>query len=418
MDIRKLAAVLGLALALTACDSTTPDDKEGADAGSSDAAAEAVEATDEEKDEAAAKDGPPAPFIATGTVAVVNGEEIPASEFNEAAERLGAMGPGIPPSALGTFRDQLVQRLIDDALLKQSVGDKIDNVTQKDVEEEFNRFMDNFPSPQDVQTFYARTGMDEATLKEEMKTSIAVKSVLQEKYGAKVTDEEIKKFYEENKQRFEKNEEVKASHILLKVPQNATPDAEKEVEKKAKEIAKEAKADGADFAALASKYSEGPTKSKGGDLGYFDRKRMVPAFADAAFKLEEGKVTDPVKTQFGYHIIKVMDKREARTVPLEEAREEIELQLERTKLRDAMRELMADLKSDANIERKDGDNVKVNPEFEKLQKEQPQPSGMPGGMKLNMPQGGSGGGGAAPSGGQNLKLKMPNSAGGGGGAGQ
>jgi peptidyl-prolyl cis-trans isomerase C len=408
MDIRKLAAVLGLALAVTACDSKTPN-KKGGDAGTADASAEAVEAKADAGAEAKADNaGPPAPFIAEGPVAIVNGKEVPASEFNEAAERLGAMGPGIPASALDTFKEQLVQRLIDDALVKQAVADDVSSVTAKDVEEEFARFMENFQNPEDVKVFYERTGMDEATLKKEMKTSIAVKRLLQEKYDGKVSDDAIKDYYEKNKARFEKNDEVKASHILLKLAKDAKPEQEEEVKKKAEQLAKEAKG-GADFAKLASEHSEGPTKSKGGDLGFFDRKRMVPAFADAAFKLKPGEVSDPVKTQFGYHVIKVMEKRDARTVPLDEAREEIEKTLERTQLRDGMRKLMTDLKSNASIERKDGDNVKVNPEFEKLQKQQPPqaPGGMPGGgLKLNLPQGGGQQGGTPGAGDQKLQLKM------------
>ncbi len=401
MDIRKLAVAMGLALAVTACDSKTPD-KKGADAG---ADATAVEAKTDAGDAKAETDGPPAPFIAQGPIALVNGKEIPAADFNEAAGRLGAMGPGIPAAALDTFKEQLVQRLIDEALVKQAVGADAEKVTAEDVNAEFEKFMKNFQNPEDVKTFYERTGMDEKTLREEMKTSIAVKKILQEKYDGGVEDAEVKEYYDSNKQRFEKNEEVKASHILLKVPPNATPEQEEEIKKKAKDLSKQAKADGADFAKLAAENSEGPTKTKGGDLGFFDKKRMVPAFADAAFKLKPGEVSDPVKTQFGYHVIKVMETRPARTVPLEEAKEEIVTTLERNKLRDGMRKFMADLKSKATIERKDGDSVKVNPEFEKLQKEQPAPTpgGIPGGLKLNLPPGGKAG--AAP-GGQKLQLKM------------
>lgn len=142
------------------------------------------------------------------------------------------------------------------------------------------------------------------------------------KEGTSVTEKEIQSFYEYNNKAYSQPRQVKARHILFKLGEEAL----KEVEDKVREVAKEvlAKArQGGEFANLAKEYSEGPTKSKGGDLGYFKKGQMMPPFEEAAFKLKKGEISDLVRTQFGYHIIKVEDIKEAATKSLEEVRDEI-----------------------------------------------------------------------------------------------
>lgn len=135
-----------------------------------------------------------------------------------------------------------------------------------------------------------------------------------------VDDEQIKDYYEANMEKFKQPEQVKASHILLKVED---PKKEEEVKKKAHDIYKKLK-EGKDFSKLASQYSQDPgSKDKGGDLGYFERGKMVKEFEEVAFTLNPGEISEPVKTQFGYHIIKVEDKKPEGTKTLEEAKEEI-----------------------------------------------------------------------------------------------
>jgi len=137
-----------------------------------------------------------------------------------------------------------------------------------------------------------------------------------------VTEKEILSFYEYNNEAYNQPKEVKARHILFKLGEDALKEAEDKVKKVAKEVLAKAR-QGGDFASLAEEYSEGPTKSKGGDLGYFKKGQMIPAFEEVAFKLKKGEISDLVRTQFGYHIIKVEDIKEAATKSLEEVRDEI-----------------------------------------------------------------------------------------------
>ena len=149
----------------------------------------------------------------------------------------------------------------------------------------------------------------------------------------KVSEQEIKEYYEDNIDAFKVKKQIRARHILFRLRPNATKEEEEKVRKKAEAVLKMAKA-GKDFAELAKKYSEGPTKSKGGDLGYFSRGMMVKPFEDAAFALKKGQISDLVRTQFGYHIIKVEDIKKARTKSLDEVKDEIRKILTENKCKD------------------------------------------------------------------------------------
>lgn len=138
-----------------------------------------------------------------------------------------------------------------------------------------------------------------------------------------VTDEEIKDYYEMNPDEFKEPKTVEARHILFKLGPDSTPEEIEAQKQKAEEVLALAKKEGADFGELAKEYSEGPSKDKGGDLGAFTKERMVKPFADKAFSMKAGEISEPVKTQFGWHIIKVEKVNEASEKTLEEASEQI-----------------------------------------------------------------------------------------------
>lgn len=137
-----------------------------------------------------------------------------------------------------------------------------------------------------------------------------------------VTDSQVRDYYEENIESFRVVRQVKARHILFKLEEGASGEVEKEVRERALSVLKKAR-DGEDFSDLAKKYSEGPTRKDGGDLGYFSAGQMVKPFEEAVFKLKKGEISDLVRTPFGYHIILVEDIKEARTKGLDEMAEQI-----------------------------------------------------------------------------------------------
>jgi peptidyl-prolyl cis-trans isomerase D len=174
--------------------------------------------------------------------------------------------------------------------------------------------------------------------KENYKTDPEVKvrylDLKPEDFAAKVTvtEEDIQDYYESNREKFKNPKTVQARHILIKVAQNAKPEEVESAHQRAEDVLKLAR-EGQDFAALARQYSEGPTKTKGGDLGTFRREAMVKPFADKAFSMKAGDISDPVRTRFGWHIIKVEKINPAKTLSLDEARKDIEktLKTERSK---------------------------------------------------------------------------------------
>ena len=140
-----------------------------------------------------------------------------------------------------------------------------------------------------------------------------------------VTPQDVESNYNSNIQQFQTPEQVRASHILLKTEGKD----EAAVRKQAEDVLKQVKAPGADFAALAKKYSEDDgSKVNGGDLDYFPKGRMVPEFEQAAFTMQPGQISDLVKSQFGFHIIKVVDKKAAATRTLDEVRSQIQQTLQ------------------------------------------------------------------------------------------
>jgi peptidyl-prolyl cis-trans isomerase C len=147
----------------------------------------------------------------------------------------------------------------------------------------------------------------------------------------KVTEKEAKAYYDKNPDLFKSPEQIKARHILIQVPKEAPDEEKKKLKEKADEVLKKIKA-GEDFTKLAADFSDDPgTKSKGGELGFFSKGSMVPAFEQAAFALKPGEVSEVVETDFGFHVIKVDEKKEAVSEPFETIKEKVTKQVLREK---------------------------------------------------------------------------------------
>ena len=186
---------------------------------------------------------------------------------------------------------------------------------------EAGRYKDISPSAEEIAAHFES---NKTSYKTQPKLKARYLSFKADSYASKVevTDDEIKDYYESNLEDFEMEKTVGARHILIKVAQDADPETVAKAKLKIEEALKLAR-EGQDFAELAKQYSEGPTKDKGGDLGSFARGAMVKPFADKAFEMKAGEISDPLRTQFGWHIIKVEKVNEANTRSLDEATAEI-----------------------------------------------------------------------------------------------
>lgn len=188
-----------------------------------------------------------------------------------------------------------------------------------------DKYKDIKPSSEEIKTFFEKH-------KENYKTDAMVKVRYlhfdPNRYQSEVSisDEEIQNYFDENQEEFKTPKTVEARHILLKVDQNAGPEEVEKVRKKALNILKMAR-EGKKFDELAKQYSEGPTRDRGGYLGTFKREAMVRPFADKAFSMKAGEISEPVRTRFGWHIINVEKVNEASILSFNEAKKKIQKKL-------------------------------------------------------------------------------------------
>jgi peptidyl-prolyl cis-trans isomerase C len=159
----------------------------------------------------------------------------------------------------------------------------------------------------------------------------------------------VKAYYDANLESFKQPEQVKARHILVKLEEQAEESKKTEAREKIEMVQGKLKK-GEDFSTLAKEYSEGPSSSKGGDLGYFSRGQMVKPFEDAAFAMQPGEVSEIVKTRFGYHLIEVTDKKPETTVAYDEIKDRLGQYLKQQKLQKEMALYVETLKSKARVE--------------------------------------------------------------------
>ena len=184
------------------------------------------------------------------------------------------------------------------------------------------------------------------------KNNFLANEYLRKEVAAKVavSEDDVKSYYDTHQDEFKTPEMVKAQHILIKVDKSASEEDKKQARKKAEDILDKIKA-GEDFAKLASEFSDDPgSKSKGGELGFFARGRMVKSFEDAAFALKPGEVSGIVESPFGYHIIKVEERNDAGVEPYDTAKDKIKQKLVQERAKTTVTEFIDKTMKDANVE--------------------------------------------------------------------
>ncbi|RMG95023.1 MAG: hypothetical protein D6705_14705 [Deltaproteobacteria bacterium] len=361
LRIRLLAVTLAVPMGLGAavgCNKT-PEPEKATDL-------ERIQPQQDEKGAAAKSKLPPIP---DGPAAVVGGVEIPREKFMAIYElklkKYVDRGREVPTASDRRYRKSIIDRLIWAEVLRQEAAKLGVTIDPKDVEARLQKQREGI---KDWEKHLERRGETEDSLRELVEIELLEKAILNKLGRLAVTDEEIRAEYEKVKDHYKSDKpRVRASHILIPVgpkdrlrpePGKPPPPEPTEEEKKkweaealakAKEIYEKAKAPDADFAALAREYSEGPSGPKGGDLGIFTKDRMVEEFAEAAFRLGVGEVSKPVKTKFGYHIIKVTGKWPAGTLPLDALEDQIRKRLEQRKLFEGKRDLKKELLSKYEI---------------------------------------------------------------------
>ena len=293
------------------------------------------------------------PYVLPDSVATVEGAEIKGPELEKAYLAMLASRGMQPDAVPAGQKSEAYHMVLDDLIVqklvaKRSAGLKVDDA---EVTAAFEKIKGNFGSEAELQKQVEKNGQTVPGLKEDIRNSLRERAWIdsQIKEKAEATDADAEKFYKENPAQFERPERVRASHILIKVDADAKKDVVAKKEKEAAAIAKRVKG-GEDFAKLAKDLSEDPSaKENSGDLNFFTKDQMVPEFSNAAFGMKKDEVSAPVRSQFGFHIIKVTDREAGKAMKLEEVKPQLLAYLQRQKKQKQIGEVLQALRAGADV---------------------------------------------------------------------
>jgi peptidyl-prolyl cis-trans isomerase C len=246
-------------------------------------------------------------------VAVVNGTVITREDFDKemgrVRQQLSRSGRPMTRAQFSGVENSVLENLITNELLYQESERKGIKVGKQAVDEQLNRIKKRFPGEDAFKSTIGKMNLSEADIITQIEKGLSIQQFVKQEFSKKinVSDKDTKAYYEGHPDMFKQPEEIRASHILIKVDSKSDESKKAASYKKISEIQVKVQ-QGRDFAALAKEFSQGPSNVKGGDLGFFKRGQMVKPFEKAAFALAPGEVSGIVETRFGYHLIKVFEK--------------------------------------------------------------------------------------------------------------
>ena len=269
----------------------------------------------------------PVPAQLPEIVARVNGQDVKKAELDMAVKSLEdrARSP-VPAEQRDAVYRQVLDRIVGFHLLVQEAKARNVIAPPWEVDSQVEQIKKQFPSEDAFTKMLQARGVTVEQLRADTAQTIAVNAMLKTELEPKITVSEAdsKTFFDQNRERFRQEDSVHASHILIRTPEQADAAAKAKAKAQADDLLAQLKK-GADFAGLAKKHSQDPGSApNGGDLGFFSKGRMVPAFEDAAFGLKPGQTSGVVETPFGYHIIRVIEAKASRDLEYTEVKAQIE----------------------------------------------------------------------------------------------
>ncbi len=286
-------------------------------------------------------------------VATVDGVGISREKFENAVEQtrqsFQMQGQMIPETDLEEFRAEILDQMIAEELIYQEALKQGLEVSDEAVESQFQQIRDQFGTDEAWQQALDANNTSEAELREQIRRNDLIQRVISNavEETVEVTEAEIREFYDDNPEFFDQGQQVTARHIII-TTQGMSDEEVAQARERIESIREELLA-GADFAELAREHSEDGSAQQGGDLGTFGPGQMVPEFEQAAFGLEEGEISEVVRTQFGFHIIQVTERMDSGMIAIEDVSQSIELYLGQVRQADALEEYVDRLREEADI---------------------------------------------------------------------
>jgi peptidyl-prolyl cis-trans isomerase C len=295
----------------------------------------------------------PVPAQLPDVLARVNGAPIERGEFERAVKSLEAQAGGpVPAEQRDVIYRQMLDQIVALKLLSQeSVAKKV-AVPDTEIDGRVAQVRGQFPTEQAFTAALAERQMTPDKLKAEIRQQMQAMKLVETEIvpTVAITEADLNDFYSKNPEKFQEPEAVHVSHILLRTPENADEPAKKKAKADAQSVLGKLKK-GGDFAALAKQYSQDPGSApNGGDLGFVPKGQTAPAFEQAAFAMKAGQLSGIVESPFGFHIIKMVEHRDARTVPLLEVRPQVEAFLKNQKTQEKTAAYVEKLKSKAKVQ--------------------------------------------------------------------
>lgn len=286
---------------------------------------------------------------------LVNGQPIIAAavqgEIKGILARFQEQGRKPSEAEMASIRETVIEKMVKLELLSQESKKAGITASSADIDNEMKGYKKGFADDKAFAKALGEAGITEAELRKQIGKNLAIQKFIDTKFKGKVqvTEQEAKAFYNSNQDKFAQPETAHARHILI-LSKESDPKADKD-RKRAKlaQIKKQLKG-GADFAELAKQFSEDPgSKERGGDLGVFPRGQMVKAFDQVVFKMMPGDISEVVETEFGLHLIRLEEKKPARTVSFDEAKAKITAYLTQEKVTANIEAFIAEAKGRATI---------------------------------------------------------------------
>jgi peptidyl-prolyl cis-trans isomerase C len=257
----------------------------------------------------------------------------------------------LPPAFMQQIRTQAINTLINREVLLQESEKRGIKADKEAVQKGLKSVQNRFPSKEKFQEALKNLKLTQKDFERQYMQQSKIQTLLDQEIISKINikEDDAKAYFDANSQQFDEKEQVHARHILIKVEKNADEKTKAEARKKLVGIQKKIMS-GEDFAEMAKQHSQGPSNVKGGDLGYFGKGQMVKPFEEVAFKLAAGEVSDIVETRFGYHLIKVEDRKAQKKAVYADQKEKIMGKLKNERIQKEVNTFITKLRKEAKIE--------------------------------------------------------------------